>query len=364
MAELLEKIPTDTKWAITAEVNTIPLVVRGEKVIAPVLGKLKWLETESEIWDEVITLMFKDINETFSTPVEDAIGAANLARLALTLLLGPKFTAELVEASPERTVLRCTKCTLWERYKELEVDSELAVCEVAHQALWEEGLKIINPKLTHKLTKAMPRGDPYCEEVIEFKSTLMARSPKKENSMVVLLDKFPAEKRWEITTKALTRLYVLRMKKTGATLLGKGKGITALLLGREKHQEIQEKAWGEGGTHKLPWVKETFNIPVEDAIGAAKSVIVAAYLVHGPELDRKIVEATPERAVLRTTKCAWTERYEELEVDFVLQDCESGHVGWCEAGLKLINPKITYKMTKAIPRGNPYCEEVIEFKEE
>jgi len=35
-----------------------------------------------------------------------------------------------------------------------------------------------------------------------------------------------------------------------------------------------------------------------------------------------------------------------------------------EEGLKAINPKFTYKFTKVMPRGGPYCEVVIEFKEE
>ena len=32
-----------------------------------------------------------------------------------------------------------------------------------------EGFKAINPKITHKLVKSRPRGDPYCEDVYEFK---------------------------------------------------------------------------------------------------------------------------------------------------------------------------------------------------
>ena len=53
--------------------------------------------------------------------------------------------------------------------KELKGKPELMVCPAGDQAWGEEGLKVIDPKLTYKVTKAMPWGDPYCEDVIEFK---------------------------------------------------------------------------------------------------------------------------------------------------------------------------------------------------
>ncbi|MFX1520518.1 MAG: hypothetical protein ACFFCD_11415 [Promethearchaeota archaeon] len=39
MAELLERIPAEKCWEITAKFLTKFLVLRGEKVIAPELGK-------------------------------------------------------------------------------------------------------------------------------------------------------------------------------------------------------------------------------------------------------------------------------------------------------------------------------------
>jgi hypothetical protein len=51
----------------------------------------------------------------------------------------------------------------------LEVDPEFIMCPSVHQLLNEEGLKAINPKITFKRTTAIPRGDSYCEEIIEFK---------------------------------------------------------------------------------------------------------------------------------------------------------------------------------------------------
>ena len=182
--------------------------------------------------------------------------------------------------------------------------------------------------------------------------------------MEELLEKIPVEKRWEITAQAITRLTTLMIAKTSAPLLGKGEGVTSLILGREKHQEIQEKAFGKVGSLRLPWVKKEFNIQEDDAIGAAKAVILAAALLGGPEYKFEIVEASPERVVIKRPQCPWWNRYNELNIEDAIRDCPYGHGGWTEVGLQTLSPKLTYKLTKTMPWGDPYCEEVIEYKEE
>ena len=179
-----------------------------------------------------------------------------------------------------------------------------------------------------------------------------------------LLEKIPTEKCWAITAKMLLIIYVLRGMKYILPLLGKGEGILAPVLAREKYEEISEKIWGDGGRRLIPWVKETFNISVEDAIGAAKLIIVAAAIIQGPENEYEIVEKSKERAVDRTTKCAFMERFKEFEVDPEHMPCVTGCQKWVEEGLKAINTKINFKRAKAMPWGDPYCDFVYEFKEE
>jgi len=181
--------------------------------------------------------------------------------------------------------------------------------------------------------------------------------------MAELLEKIPAEKRWSITAKALTRLIALRIHKA-AHLLGIGEGIISPIWGWEKYEEINTKIWAEGGKKFWPIVKEMFNIPVEDAIGAVKLRIVATTLTNGPELQYEIVESTPKRTVIRFTQCAYCVRYKEFGINPELSACPEGHQANAEEGLKAINPKLSNKLTKAIPRGDPYCEEIFEFKNE
>jgi len=182
--------------------------------------------------------------------------------------------------------------------------------------------------------------------------------------MAELLEKIPLEKCWAITAETLTRFVVSRILKTSTPFLGKDDGIFSLLSGWDKETEIKEKVYSEGGSKMFPFTKEMFNIPVEDAVGAAKLTIVTGVLLEGPEFIPEIVEATPERVVLRWIKCPFWERYKEFEANPELIPCDVGHQAWCGEGLKAINPKITYKLTKSMPWGDSFCEDVYEFKEE
>jgi hypothetical protein len=179
-----------------------------------------------------------------------------------------------------------------------------------------------------------------------------------------LLEKIPAERCWAVTAKILSAFTILRGDKVIAPELGRGKDIISPLLGKEKWEEINDKVYGEGGRMMFPWIKETFNIPVEDAIGAQKLMFVVAGLAMGPEFKFELVEATPERVIVRTPKCPWWERYQEHEVSWEHRACHAADLRWCSAGLKAINPKIAFKLTKARPWGDPYCEYIVEFKEE
>jgi hypothetical protein len=186
--------------------------------------------------------------------------------------------------------------------------------------------------------------------------------------MEELLEKIPVEKRWTLTSKFLTTFIAWRGEKAVAPELGKGEGIIAPVLGAAKWREITSKTFLAGLSQFSLWMKETFNIPVEDAIGAAKFFTVMVTLAFGPELELEIVEATPERTVVRYAKCPWWERWKDLEIDLELLSCHSSdwpvHQLCIDEVFKAINPRITGTLTKQLSKGDPCCEDVYEFKEE
>jgi hypothetical protein len=180
-----------------------------------------------------------------------------------------------------------------------------------------------------------------------------------------LLEKIPPERRWAITAKTLWRFLVLRGERLIAPELGTGKDIISPLWIKEKWYEINEKILGDAGRNMMPMVKEMFNIPVENAIDAAKLATVVVALIVGPEQEYwEIVEETTEKAVFRAPKCWCWEMYNEYEVDPEFRPCDVIEQAFWPEGYKEINPKITHTVTKTLPWGDHYCEMVIEFKEE
>jgi hypothetical protein len=167
--EILKKITADEKLVWTARTHMATLVIRGETILAPIVGAEKFKEITENVYGEGGKIMFPMVKDAFNVPVEDAIGAADLIDVVTLVSMSPEFESERVEESPERTVVRTTKCPWMELYKEYKVDPKVIPCYEGHQAWGERGLKAINPKFTHKMTKGMPKGDQYCEYVIEFK---------------------------------------------------------------------------------------------------------------------------------------------------------------------------------------------------
>ena len=160
--------------------------------------------------------------------------------------------------------------------------------------------------------------------------------------MSELIEKIPPKKCWEITSKTLWRFIVLRGLKILELLSGKDEGVIAPVLAWDKYEEINEMIFGDGGRQMFLWAKETFNIPVEDAIDAAKLKIVTAKLMCGPEQEVEIVEANPERAIFRTINCVNWDIMKGYEVDPELwvPGCIKYSQVWGEKGLKSINPQI------------------------
>ena len=167
--EIIKKISTEERLAWTARTHMATLVIRGETIFAPLIGAEKYKEINTEVYGEGGKIMFPMVKDAFNIPVENAIGAANLIDVVINVSMTTEGESERIEETPERTVIRTTKCRWMELYKEYNVDPKFIPCVEGHQAWAERGLKAINPKFIHKMTKAMPRGDPYCEEIIEFK---------------------------------------------------------------------------------------------------------------------------------------------------------------------------------------------------
>ena len=164
--KIIGKVPPEKRWEMTAKSLTGALVAYSLTFL-PIMGKEKLTEIESKMWAEVAKTAFLKTKETFNLPAEDAVDASNLAAVSGILGFGPEFKVEAIEKTKNRVVGRVTKCPFWERLKEFGATAQYD-CVPGCAAWGTEALKMVNPKMTREIVKALPREDRYCEIVYEL----------------------------------------------------------------------------------------------------------------------------------------------------------------------------------------------------
>ncbi len=133
-------------------------------------------------------------------------------------------------------------------------------------------------------------------------------------------------------------------------------------MGKKKLEDILTRLWGAGGEQFYPIVKDSFNIPVDDAAGAVKLANTAGRVGLGPEYEFETVEETSTRAIRRVTKCPIRERFKQYEIKPEFSVCAVPCGAFAGRGIKAVNPNIDFKLTKAPEWGDSYCEFVYELK--
>lgn len=164
MAQALEKIPAETRWTIATRALT-GMIIATSKALRDVLGQERYNEVMGQIWGEQGKAA-KQIADALGLASGDAKCAAEAFQSVLIVAMGPEFKIETVEATAEKAVTKCTACPWWTRQQELRVPGD--ICSAASRAFDNALAKGLNPKLTMTLSKAMCRGDSYCETVWEL----------------------------------------------------------------------------------------------------------------------------------------------------------------------------------------------------
>jgi len=164
MAETVERVPAETRWAIAAQALT-GAIIATNKALLDIVGQEKYYEVTGQIWSE-LGKASKQVADALGLVGDDAKSVAETVQFVATVVMGPERKMETVEATAEKAVVRCTGCPWWNRTKELGISDDL--CS-SGDAAWNDGLaKSLNPKVTASLTGSMPRGDPHCEWVYEL----------------------------------------------------------------------------------------------------------------------------------------------------------------------------------------------------
>jgi hypothetical protein len=77
----------------------------------------------------------------------------------------PKIELENVEKNKDKIINRILVCPFLNKAKEMNLETNFESCEEYCRV----NVDSLNPKYTHRFTKAMCKGDPYCESIIELK---------------------------------------------------------------------------------------------------------------------------------------------------------------------------------------------------
>ena len=144
----LEDISAEVRWKIAA---------RTAQSLFIDYGLAFWTEGGREI---------KLIADCLKLPTKNALEVSNTWRIIRTILMG-KWEYETVEENEDKVVDHLSNCPMLNIHK--ETSSPTMNMHHLCQAYCRSAIESLNPKYTHRSTKTMCTGDPYCENIIELK---------------------------------------------------------------------------------------------------------------------------------------------------------------------------------------------------
>ena len=123
MAEAVEKVPAETRWAIATQGLTGAVVATG-KALLDAVGQDRYNEITVQIWAEAGKAA-KQVADALGLVGDDVRSAAETTLSVTAVAMGPEVKSEIVEATAERAVLRITECPFWNRMKESGISEDM-----------------------------------------------------------------------------------------------------------------------------------------------------------------------------------------------------------------------------------------------
>jgi len=162
----LEKIPMETRWAITSG-NFIYYQISDDKALLDKVGQEKFNEIKKKN-GLAVGARNKRRAENFGFTGNDAKSVAAMGTALVTMYYGPKQNYETVYATAEKSLVKCINCAYWDTLQARKITGD--TCSAWSQYWWEGFVTAMNPKLTLKLVKARPWGDSVCEWAFALKT--------------------------------------------------------------------------------------------------------------------------------------------------------------------------------------------------
>lgn len=162
----LDKIPMKTRWAVASGAFVYTQISEDKALLDKVgQGKYNEIKKKSGLASGARN---KKRAESFGFTGDDAKSVAAMATALVTMYYGPAQKYEIVDAEAEKALVRCTNCAYWDTLQARKITGD--TCSVFSQSWWEGFVTAMNSKLTLKLVKARPLGDPVCEWAFTLKT--------------------------------------------------------------------------------------------------------------------------------------------------------------------------------------------------
>jgi hypothetical protein len=162
----LDKIPMKTRWAV-ASGAFVYTQINNDKGLLDKVGQDEYNKIKKK-GGLAAGARNKRRAESFGFTGNNAESVATMATALVTMYYGPKQKFEIVNATAEKALVRCTNCAYWDTSQALKIKGD--TCSAWSQYWWEGFVTAMNPKLTLKLAKARPRGDSVCEWAFALKA--------------------------------------------------------------------------------------------------------------------------------------------------------------------------------------------------
>lgn len=124
----------------------------------------KGLKVIGQVYTQAAERTFLQGLKNFGIKEKDARALALFFVISNTII---GYDMELVEATPERAVVRYHTCHLFDSPSE----GNARICRDANFNFERRAAQLLNPRLKVAMTKLRSAGDPYCEFIVEMTAT-------------------------------------------------------------------------------------------------------------------------------------------------------------------------------------------------
>jgi Glu-tRNA(Gln) amidotransferase subunit E-like FAD-binding protein len=160
----IKDIPAEARWEIAPKAANLQSVV-CDMLVRQIIG-----DKIDEIWKTIMSeggKGSKAMAESLGLPARNAKEIEEALSIISTILLGPEFESDILEANEDRVMVRLTGCPMLNAHR--TVGGPMVGTPAHCQEFCQNSVQSLNPHYTIRYSKRMCTGDPYCEYAIELK---------------------------------------------------------------------------------------------------------------------------------------------------------------------------------------------------